>query len=79
MSCTHEELDTALDRLAANSRADWPALAEVTQTDDLMGPLPYAGARVERGHWCTRVMTIQTVVAPRATPLRAASRCCTCT
>jgi hypothetical protein len=46
---THQELDAALDRLTALSRLDWPALAEVTKTDDLMGPLLYVGARADRG------------------------------
>ncbi len=40
---THEELDAALDRLAAVSDSRWAALATVSEVDNVPGPLPYAG------------------------------------
>jgi hypothetical protein len=46
---THAELDAALDRLAALSGPAWPALAEVTQTDNKRGPLLYVGVHVDLG------------------------------
>jgi hypothetical protein len=46
---THEQLDRALDRVAALSRENWPVLAQITQTDDLRGPMLYAGFHVDQG------------------------------
>ena len=46
---THDELDAALDRIAALSRLDWPALATVHQTGNKFGPLLHVGLHVEQG------------------------------
>jgi hypothetical protein len=50
LTSTPAEVDSVLDRLAALSRLDWPALAEVTRAQDgLHGPLLYVGLHVDRG------------------------------
>jgi hypothetical protein len=46
---THDDLDPALDRVAALAGPNWPALAEVTRFDNRLGPLLYVGLHVERG------------------------------
>ena len=46
---THEELDAALDRIAALSGPDWPALAEVTVVDNKFGPVLYVGLHLDLG------------------------------
>jgi Immunity protein Imm1 len=46
---THDELDAALDRIAALSGPDWPALATVHQTGNKFGPLLHVGLHVEKG------------------------------
>lgn len=50
VGATHDELDAVLSRVAALSLPEWPALAQVTQTEDTRsGPLLYVGFHVERG------------------------------
>lgn len=46
---THDELDAAMDRIAALSGPDWRALGEVTQADDKLGSLLYVGLHADRG------------------------------
>jgi hypothetical protein len=48
---TPGEVDDMLDVLAELSRAEWAALAEVTQAgvDDLRAPVLYVGLHVDRG------------------------------
>lgn len=48
---TSSDVDDVVNRLAALSGPDWPALAEVTRTkdDDLHGPLLYVGLHVHQG------------------------------
>jgi hypothetical protein len=47
---TPADVDDLLNRLAALSGPDWPALAEVTRAqDDLHGPLLYVGLHMDRG------------------------------
>lgn len=48
---TPGEVDDVLDALAALSRVEWPALAEVTRADvdDLRAPVLYVGLHVDRG------------------------------
>jgi hypothetical protein len=48
---TRNEIDVVLDALAALSRSEWPALAEVTQADldDLRASVLYVGFHVDRG------------------------------
>lgn len=46
---TSSELDVSLDRLAALSRPDWPALATVTPVGSRLGPVLYVGIHVDVG------------------------------
>jgi hypothetical protein len=46
---THDELDAALDRIAALSGPDWPAVATVHQAGHRFGPLLYVGFHEEVG------------------------------
>jgi hypothetical protein len=46
---SHEELDAAIDRVAALAGPDWPALAEVTQLENKFGPVLYLGMHLDQG------------------------------
>jgi Immunity protein Imm1 len=46
---TSDELDAALNKVAALSRPDWPVLAEVTQLENKFGPMMYVGFHVDAG------------------------------
>jgi hypothetical protein len=46
---TADELAAALDRVAALSRPDWPALATVTPVGAKFGPVLYVGFHLESG------------------------------
>lgn len=45
----HRELDAALDRVAALSGPEWPALATVHETGNRFGPVLYVGFHQDRG------------------------------
>jgi hypothetical protein len=45
----HEDLDAALDRVAAISDSEWAALAEVTQHADKFAAMLYVGFRTDMG------------------------------
>jgi hypothetical protein len=46
---THEELDAILDKVAALSGPDWPALAEVTLLENTKGPMLGPGFLLGQG------------------------------
>jgi len=49
LATTPKELDASLDRIAALSGPDWPALATVTQVGTRFGPVLYVGFHLDRG------------------------------
>jgi immunity protein Imm1 of predicted polymorphic toxin system len=49
LATTPEQLDASLDRIAALSGPDWPALATVTQVGTRFGPVLYVGFHLDRG------------------------------
>jgi hypothetical protein len=77
---TPAEVDGVLDRLAALSRSDWPALAEVTRAQgDLQGPLLYVGLHVDLGTLRFQGRTILPAASAVVKGHRTVLRSCTCT
>jgi hypothetical protein len=76
---THAELDAVLDRTAALSRADWPALVTISPIGAQFGPVLQAGFHVALGTLFYSGDDDREEATAWATDCRTASRSSTCT